>query len=565
VKDKYSLLIADDDDAIRNGMSNYIDWDSMGFYVAASFEDGKEMIEYLEKNHVDVVLTDIQMSENSGLDVARYIFEHHLNTKVIILSGYKEFEYARQAIAYNVEDYVLKPVNLDELYSIFSKIYQKLGEERREKEERISQKQDFDEMLPELQEQFWMSILLGVSGNREKIIERRETLGLHFSTRMPCAVLDVKIDLNGDSGQYYFLEKNNRYNLLNNLFSGETEGILFNPVYVGPDKLKMVAVTENAADISEFENKIIDLVKVKKKEAYVFIGLHFDAELEGVYPNMKDLTDHYALSNKAGLTGAAGYSSELSSACCKPENSHGEVRDGIYPAVAELSSKSVKPGLITHASSQKLGEVYNLIMNIIDSDNLKELDYLISTVFFELREEPLNYVRGVIMDLFSLLQARFMKMSQEMWVEARSHISYEKLSAAGSIEELRETCLIQIHQVLDVADRRKKDVSRSLTQKVKKYLDEHYEEDISLDVLSERYYVNSSYLSRLFRQEMGTTITDYLTNVRIEKAKELLLTGKYKIYEISEMTGYRSDKYFFRVFKQRTGMSPSEFLRSHIS
>ena len=109
MKDKYSLLIADDDDAIRNGMSNYIDWDSMGFYVAASFEDGKEMIEYLEKNHVDVVLTDIQMSENSGLDVARYIFEHHLNTKVIILSGYKEFEYARQAIAYNVEDYVVDP------------------------------------------------------------------------------------------------------------------------------------------------------------------------------------------------------------------------------------------------------------------------------------------------------------------------------------------------------------------------------------------------------------------------------------------------------------------------
>ena len=96
------------------------------------------------------------------------------------------------------------------------------------------------------------------------------------------------------------------------------------------------------------------------------------------------------------------------------------------------------------------------------------------------------------------------------------------------------------------------------------YLKSHYQEDISLDLLADRYYLNPSYLSRMFKQCLGTGLTDYLIELRMENAKKLLLTGKYKVYEISQKVGYKSDKYFFRVFKSYTGQSPLEFCRSNV-
>lgn len=115
----YQLVIVDDEYTIRTGMCNYIDWEAMGFSVAADFEDGKETIAYLEDHHTDVVLTDIEMAEVSGLELARYIKERQLPCKVIILSGYREFEYARKAIEYGVEHYILKPIRMDELHGGF--------------------------------------------------------------------------------------------------------------------------------------------------------------------------------------------------------------------------------------------------------------------------------------------------------------------------------------------------------------------------------------------------------------------------------------------------------------
>ena len=96
----YKLIVVDDEKVIRNGICNYIDWEGMGFNVVASFEDGKEAIEYIENNCIDVVLTDIEMAEVSGLELAKYIQEKQSRIKAVIISGYKEFEYARKAVEY---------------------------------------------------------------------------------------------------------------------------------------------------------------------------------------------------------------------------------------------------------------------------------------------------------------------------------------------------------------------------------------------------------------------------------------------------------------------------------
>lgn len=126
---QYSLIIVDDEPAIRQGLVQYVDWDDLGFKVRGAMEDGREAMEALKTDPVDVVLTDIRMAEVSGLDLAEYIHNNLPRTRVLIMSGFKEFDYARRALAYNVRDYLLKPVEITELKRVFLSLYEEISEE----------------------------------------------------------------------------------------------------------------------------------------------------------------------------------------------------------------------------------------------------------------------------------------------------------------------------------------------------------------------------------------------------------------------------------------------------
>ncbi len=118
----YQMIIADDDAIIRGSLLSRYDWESMGFHIAAVCEDGREVIEQLQSGLIDVVLCDIVMCDVSGLEVARYIQENRLHTRVVLISGYQEFEYARRGISYGVSAYLLKPLEVDELQSAFANV-----------------------------------------------------------------------------------------------------------------------------------------------------------------------------------------------------------------------------------------------------------------------------------------------------------------------------------------------------------------------------------------------------------------------------------------------------------
>ena len=125
----YRLVIADDEFTIRSGLFRMIDWQSMGFKLTGCFEDGKDIISYVENHEVDVIFTDVEMYTVSGLEVARWIAENHPNVIVVIISGYKEFDYVKEALTVNVFDYILKPIDPDEIVRVFSKVKDKLDKE----------------------------------------------------------------------------------------------------------------------------------------------------------------------------------------------------------------------------------------------------------------------------------------------------------------------------------------------------------------------------------------------------------------------------------------------------
>lgn len=166
----YHLIIADDEYMIRESMANLVDWAAIGFQVVLVAKDGREVIQELQKRtDIQVILTDIQMPVVTGLDVAKYVWENHLNTRVVMISGYREFEYARQAIAYNVSHYLLKPIDLVGITDTFTKLREELDRDAAEKERQKIQQKELLQYKSAVMEKFFELAYLGLFAKEKDV------------------------------------------------------------------------------------------------------------------------------------------------------------------------------------------------------------------------------------------------------------------------------------------------------------------------------------------------------------------------------------------------------------
>ncbi len=166
-----------------------------------------------------------------------------------------------------------------------------------------------------------------------------------------------------------------------------------------------------------------------------------------------------------------------------------------------------------------------------------------------------------IVDMFSMLSRKMVCMGIDMWKVLNQKVSYQELMQIQDFRGLKEKTKALLKDVTASVEEKRNVSSKKIVEEAIQYMKKHYSEDISLEKIANRFFLNQTYFSRLFKQYTGSTFTDYLIELRMEKAKELLGQGKYKVYEVSQMIGYRSEKYFFRVFKQYTGCSPTEYYR----
>ena len=520
----YKLIIVDDEKVIRKGIRDYIDWGSMGFEVADIFEDGKEAIEYLGSHMVDVVLTDIEMAEVSGLEMAKYIKNNHLSQRVVIISGYKEFEYARKAVEYGVEHYLLKPIRMEEVQKVFTKIAEELDISKEEEKKKLSARQDFTEVLPELREQFWISLLVGALRCRECIVKRKNVLGIDVDEEKPCVLMDVRVPEKGEE----FLERyegENYRNLIHNIFGGESEELASFPVCFSGDITKLIVVAKGEEKIEKFQEMAWQQVEEKIEAADSLLKIKFQVYIEKVFPNIMAITEYQCILTERGTT----------------KKKEGD----------ELSAEEL----------ERLTEKYKILAGIINDGDYEELDYLIDNIFYEFRSIPIQQVQQLCVDMFSMLSRKMVCMGIDMWKVLNQKVSYQELMQIQDFRGLKEKTKALLKDVTASVEEKRNVSSKKIVEEAIQYMKKHYAEDISLEKIANRFFLNQTYFSRLFKQYTGSTFTDYLIELRMEKAKELLGKGKYKVYEVSQMIGYRSEKYFFRVFKQYTGCSPTEYYR----
>ena len=508
----YKIVIADDEKIIRLGLKNVVNWNELGFEVSELFSDGQEVIEYLDYAMPDVSLSDVKMHHVSGLDVAKYVFENQLPCKVVLVSGYREFELAVQGIKYGAEDYLLKPTSVDAIETTFSKIRKELDVRQSEQANR----ERMEEAIPILEERFFADLVMGVVDSDEYIKSCMSILYPDIQAEEAgCFLADIYID-----GYEEFMEHTWQYSYdqletnLKNFFRIYKEEYSFHLVY------KM--------------NHLLEVVGI-----YAGKESGFDPEMarQGMERLIREMEQNFRF------------------------QSHFTIRR-LYRSIFEIirpKEGSRNRGQDQAAQEERLQEQKMLVMSNITMGNIVTAQKLFHNILEELTSLPAAERNNKVIDILSTMNAVIKEINEQLSRALQPYFNYTAVLAMRHSEEVRVYCDRIFDRIRMAEDKKEYYDTDSLVNKAKIFIQDNIYKDISQEETAAQLYICPSYLSRLFRKQTGESFTQYVTRTKMEKAVELLKDPRYKTYQVSEMLGYKTPRYFARLFRAQMGMNPSEY------
>ncbi len=527
---KLRVLIVDDEPYIRQGLRVLIDWDAEGFCISDEAENGIKAIELMKKNTYDLILSDIKMSEMDGVELIAYVDEYRLsNANFIFLSGYYEFSYAKTAIRHGCCDYILKPIQKEELLSAIRKI-------RQRHELETDMKRSTETYETAYLENCLEHVIRGIAGDVQmKYV--REKLRLSGDIIYIYCKAVHNDEMSGQSGssdmeaqqkrifeEAGMLLEDCRIHLIKDKRSAAAEcgfGILYSQA------LSDGRFSSEKAWLEWFLNKLTELTG-RKITAYMGSKV---SDMSSIPESYKEAMMMYSLQ--------AYKKGESSSLKCRQDLESGE-KDTYKKEIDELiHSIEMFDGFKVKQNARKL------YMTMTDKIT---------------NEEMVNrYIQYLLFRLLGLAYQQDAEVDQE---EIMRYIHHSVFSSG--VEQLN---IIKFQRFIEeytnyLAQLTKVSACRMISM-VEKDIEQNYAENISLKLLGEKYYINSVYLGQLFKRHVGCNFKDYLNDVRIKKAAEMIRYTDKKIYRIAEEVGYRKREYFNSKFYEAYQETPSEFRRRY--
>lgn len=517
----YRMVIADDENIIRQGLKHVVDWNELGFEVSEVFSDGQEVIEYLEYMTPDVILTDIKMVHLSGLDVARYVHKHEIPCKVVLISGYQEFELAVQGMKYGVEDYLLKPTNVDQITETFGKLKNQLDAGRSERERRMAERERMEETIPLLKERFFADLVLGgVVDSKEYIRSRINILYPELDAENSfCFLADIVIQDYEEFMQnvWEYSYDQLEMNLLNFLMIYKKD-FFFHMVYKSGGIIEMVGIGDGSAEGAEnsfreeYCSHAVEELLAELESSFKFRAVY---EIRQIYGTVFEI---------------------------------GKLQEDVW-AGKESGD----------AENHYLQEQKRLMISNVTVGNIVMAQKLFHNILDELANRPVRERNNMVIEILSNMNEVISQVNEKLHHSLQTYFNYSALASMSRPEDTRQYC-DRIFDRIRMADEKKEYYDTgSLINKAKEYILANIGRDISQEETANHLFICPSYLSRLFRKQTGENFTQYVTRMKIEKSIELLADPQYKTYQVSEALGYKTPRYFSRLFRMQTGMNPSEY------
>lgn len=520
---RYSIILADDEQYILFGMKNGIAWDELGFEVVGTAQNGKEALELIEEHHPDLVISDIKMPFMDGLELSKVIHENYMNTKIILFSGWDDFEYARLAISYGVSEYVMKPINYDEMRKLLITMHERLEKEYAEKLNRDRLEKVYTVSLPLLRQQFFSQLVIGPleENYREQQIKN---LKLNFEYAAFC-IITVK------------LHESDSEDVLSELSIKETIKEVFEKI---ADVYQFGMMDKEVFLICSNKKHNIERVARAVEEASVIINRIFRADIFcGISTGGKSIEELPFL--YAQSLEALEYNLVIKEECYTYYNDILPLQKKENDWLAEVESIEK---IITRCSEAELQqEVEKLLKKLQTAHyNLNEYQMVILEILFAI----------------SRLYKKYQITSDEEFAGSKKMAI--KILSLDTGEELDNWLMNYCKLIRALIQKKQVDNNVVLATNAMKIVEKRFSDPtLSVETVCGELHVSPSYFSKIFKQETGSTFLNYLINRRMEEAKRLLNKTDYKSHVIGEIVGYPEPNYFSYVFKKNCGLSPAKY------
>ena len=537
--DMYKVLIIDDEHLIRDGLMNTIDWKELGFDKVLKAANGFEAKKLIDQFNPHVIITDIKMPGMDGLQVTEYVMSIKPSTKVIILSGYDDFDYAQKAIKYGAFEFILKPSDYLELNKTIKMAVKKLKEEEKRDQEVLKLKEEFNARIDYFRQSFLKKMIISPQLSESfQHLQLEESLTLYNipENGHTCLIL-AKVDHFDSFSQ----EKN------------EEE-----------KQLVLLRMEQMLRDYFQYQLHVRYGVKAflipLKDDLYGVLVMEDQPLPEsikiGFCENLQDTLYGFPLTLSFGISRSKFSYLELNKAYFEALEAlqyifyFGNEAIILYSDIPSISEEKSEGSYLMY-----IEEIKPIIKALKIGDKgtcLKQLSYLFR--LFVYNQESSNTVKSISIELMSQIKTLDRNNSNEEL--------YMKILST----ETNECCLkileATISPLAENIHNKTRSNNKKVVEKVIDIIEQFHAEEISLTWVASKVHLNSSYVSRLIKKECGKNFTELLTQCRMEKAKQLLKDPTIKINEASEKVGILDAQYFSSKFKKYTGLTPSEY-RDH--
>ena len=539
------IFLAEDEVIVRETIKRMIPWEDLGFELVGEAADGEMALPLLLRQKPDLLITDIKMPFMDGLTLAKVAKKEIPGLKVVILSGYDDFSYAKQAINIGVEDYLLKPITKNALIERLTEIRSRYEHEKTQKEYYEKFHREMQAYEKNSSRDFFEALVSG-SMDMMEIYRRSEKLGLDIvaeAYNVLIFTMNCEEDFSGQREGYSEWEAES-LELLEEFFSENTSAMLFRCnifSYGVLIKGQKETIEENTRSCVSEIQRIFDR-KEQKRPWFVAAGEPVE--------RLSQIQKSYYSASRA-----------FSQRYLYDENIL------YYDEMASMEKKNVTEDDSTYLQKVDVNALNPAILQkFLSNGLLEETENFVKDYFYAIGQEPLeslvfrNYVtlnvRFSVMSFLKEIGCDTRTLEQEDTEDVLSESSKSLENAIAYAEKI-------ISQAIALRDQNSGNKNRSILKTAVDFIDSHYmEEDMSLNKAANAANVSANHFSALFRQNMGQTFIEYLTNLRMNKAKEYLRCTSMRSSEIAGEIGYKDAHYFSYLFKKTQGMTPSDYRKA---
>lgn len=529
------VFLVEDEMVIRNGIVKSINWEKEGYRLVGEASDGELAYPMILKEKPDILLTDIKMPFMDGLELSRLVKQELPDTKILIFSGYDEFEYAKEAIRIGVTEYLLKPVSSEQLLEVMRRISKQIEQDREEREMLRQYQEDMKENVERERQNFFSHVIRGEVSIGEAV-KNGKKYGMDLSAGFYSIIL-FKIFSTPEEN----IVSEHIWKICEKIETKVDEIPYAYYFQRGIDGWVFLLTAESKEQMEERQKNLCgclaEIMKNERKVEY-FGGIGKPVE------RIRNLGQSFRDAERIFAERFTRQSNQFLSGFEKMD---------VYKD-DEFQIKDLGD----------VGKSREMIEKFLNNGTKEELEEFMDTYFIRMKEDKLQSTlmrQYIIMDIYIVIMSFCEK------IDAVNHDyqqETEKLKSTiqnmNSVSEIRAYITYMLNQAIELRDSISKKRYADIIKAAEKMISEHYmSEEISLNSVADSVGMSPSYFSSVFSKESGKTFVEFLTETRMEKAKELLMCSTLKTSEIGYEVGYKDPHYFSYIFKKTQGCSPKDY------